>query len=181
VLSGWIIGFVFVWIFIFLEKPVVAWFQRQQHSTQYGSLFLLSLLLIGIGYILKSAFAFWKLPAEWVNLALASAPSATIFEPFSLAGLITSAAAFFGMTSGAIWIKAQGDFSKAENFRQGLARFAIGLIGVLILWAGLDLVFPAGESLIAGFFRYLRYALVGFWIGGFSPWLFIKFKLAHPR
>jgi hypothetical protein len=39
-------------------------------------------------------------------------------------------------------------------------------------------VFPDGENLLAYSLRYLRYALIGFWIAGLAPLVFFKLKLA---
>ena len=50
---------------------------------------------------------------------------------------------------------------------------------MLILWAGLGAVFPDGENLLAYSLRYLRYALIGFWIAGLAPLVFFKLKLAN--
>jgi hypothetical protein len=59
-----------------------------------------------------------------------------------------------------------------------LLRYFLGLIGVLILYLGLGSLFPDSEMFISYSIRYIRYALIGFWISGFAPWLFIKLKLA---
>jgi hypothetical protein len=53
------------------------------------------------------------------------------------------------------------------------------VIGLLILWFGLGLVFPRGESILPYILRYLRYVLVGFWVSGGAPWIFYKFNLAE--
>jgi hypothetical protein len=52
------------------------------------------------------------------------------------------------------------------------------VIGVLILYLGLGKIFPKTETFIAYLLQYIRYALIGLWISGFAPWLFIKLKLA---
>jgi len=60
-----------------------------------------------------------------------------------------------------------------------ILRYFTGLIGVLILYVGLGSIFPETETLIAYILRYIRYALIGFWMSGFAPWLFVKIKLAN--
>ena len=60
-------------------------------------------------------------------------------------------------------------------------RFVVGLIGVLILWRGLGLVFPDNNDLISYLLRYIRYTFVGFWIAAGAPWLFFRFKLADAK
>ena len=58
-------------------------------------------------------------------------------------------------------------------------RFLLGVVGVLIIRYGLKFVFPDGDTVPAYFFRYLRYAVIGFWVTGGAPWAFIRLKLAE--
>ncbi len=48
----------------------------------------------------------------------------------------------------------------------------------MLLWYGLGEVFPGGEMLLPFILRYLRYALVGLWLSGCAPWIFMKLKLS---
>jgi hypothetical protein len=45
---------------------------------------------------------------------------------------------------------------------------------------GLGAVFPRQEEIISYSLRFVRYALVGFWVSAGAPWLFFRFKLAEP-
>jgi len=57
-------------------------------------------------------------------------------------------------------------------------RFLIGAIGLLGLYLGLSYIFPGeGEPLYA-VMRFVRYTLVGLWVGLGAPWLFLKLRLA---
>ena len=62
-----------------------------------------------------------------------------------------------------------------------LTAVVIGLIGVLILYMGLGQIFPGEEDLVSYVLRYLRYGLIGFWISGIGPRLFIRMKLAKAE
>lgn len=92
--------------------------------------------------------------------------------------IFTCAGTFFGIAVGAGWIASKGGYQADGPAEKRAFRFVIGLIGVLILWRGLGLVFPQGEDVIALFLRYLRYVLVGFWIIAGASWLFFRIKLA---
>jgi len=64
---------------------------------------------------------------------------------------------------------------------QKATRLVIGLVVLLIIYAGGKLVFPdEGESLYA-LFRFVRYGLLGFWVSFGGPWLFLRLKLATLR
>ena len=42
---------------------------------------------------------------------------------------------------------------------------------------GLGEIFPRGDGLLVYSLRFLRYALVGWWVTGGAPWVFMRFKL----
>lgn len=67
-------------------------------------------------------------------------------------------------------------FSAAKGTpAQKALRLVIGLAGVALLYAGLKKVFPGEESAHYTLFRFIRYALLGFWTSWAAPKLFIKF------
>jgi hypothetical protein len=72
----------------------------------------------------------------------------------------------------------RGGFNAAGANWQLILRYIVGIIGLLIFWAGLKAIFPSGDDLLAMFLRYLRYGLVGFWVTGAAPWVFYRLKLA---
>jgi hypothetical protein len=94
--------------------------------------------------------------------------------------VITPAASLFGFALGAILLYHSGWLDVSGPIWQRLLRYLIGVAGVLLIWAGLDRIFPEGETLIPYVFRYLRYALVGLWVSFWAPSLFIRMKLAKP-
>jgi hypothetical protein len=55
------------------------------------------------------------------------------------------------------------------------------LVGLVIVYIGLKIIFPSGENYIAFFFRYLRYGLLGFWISGGAPFIFLKLNLTDSN
>ena len=55
-------------------------------------------------------------------------------------------------------------------------RYLLGVVVLFILWGGLKIGFSGQEP--AGLFRFIRYALVGFWGGLGAPWMFVRLKLA---
>jgi hypothetical protein len=57
----------------------------------------------------------------------------------------------------------------------------LGLAGVFAIRLGLDLIFPSSANFVGYIFRYLRYLLVGFWVTGVAPLIFIAFKWAKKN
>ncbi len=71
-------------------------------------------------------------------------------------------------------------FSTSGPAWQVAVRFLVGMAGVGVLYVGLSAIFPrAGEPFYASL-RFVRYALLGLWVGLGAPWTFLKLKLATP-
>jgi len=171
---GWLIGGVLLWCFIRFSDSVTAWFKNRTLGQQVLIALMTSLVLIGLGVLSAAHLDGSAFPDEWRENALRSGP---VPNPVSVEGFVTSAGTLFGLTVGLAWLASRGGYQASGPMGKRAIRYVIGLIGVIIFWRGLDLVFPAGENLIGFFFRYLRYALVGFWISAGAPWLFFHFKL----
>jgi hypothetical protein len=180
VLSGWLVGALLLWAILRFEAPVMRWLSRYSTGRQALIAFLFSLALIGAGALARLSLAGWSAPAGWVELA-ARTPEAREFDPLALSGLVSSAAVFFGLASGGLLMKRGGGFEAGGPFMQRLARYLLGLAGVILIWASLDLIFPGGEALVPYLLRYMRYALVGLWVAYLAPALFIRLKIARTK
>lgn len=178
VLAGWVIGAILLWIFVKMEPGFLRWFKQQHPRVQVSFVFIVSMVIILIGVICRLSLGSWTLPAEWAANAHAATPKAEPINPTDLTGLVSDSAAFFGLCLGGILMAMRGGFKTAGKAWQLVLRYVIGIAGVLLLWAGLKVIFPAGDDWIAMILRYVRYGLVGFWVTGGAPWVFYKVKLA---
>jgi membrane-associated phospholipid phosphatase len=178
VLLGWIFGAIMLWLLLKLEKPVVTWIKKYSIGMQLLLIFLFSLGLILLVLIAKLTFNGWSLPAEWVNNAHLAFPEEPTINPLSYHNFLSSTGAFFGLAAGYIWISRLGGFTTKDTWYKLVLRYILGVFGVLILYLGLGALFPESETFISYALRYIRYALIGFWMAGFAPWIFIKIKLA---
>ncbi len=136
--------------------------------------------MILVGALTRLALGAWTVPSGWVELA-ARAPGAAPITPLALSGLVSSAASFFGLALGGILLYQRGWFDAGGSFLLRLVRFLVGLVGVFIIWYGLDKLFPDGDTLIPLFLRYVRYAAVGLWMSYLAPLIFFRLKLARPK
>lgn len=173
VLGGWTIGFLFLWAFLRLEAPVRSWFDKQTLSRQVGSAFGLSLVIIIIAMAVLAATGSFEMPAVW------EANAGIELDPFSLEGLLSSTGSLFGLAAGGFWLASQGGFDAGGALWKRVMRFLVGVIGVLAILQGLDMVFPDSQDLIGYSFRYLRYGLMGFWVSGLAPVVFKRVGLAE--
>jgi membrane-associated phospholipid phosphatase len=181
VLLGWLFGLAVLWLFVRLEAPVRSWLSRQSLAGRFAAALALSLALILAGVLLRATLSEAQIPAAWAALAAEAIPAGDPINPLSLDGLLTATGTLLGFSGGAIWLFSGPGFQAGGSSGKRLARFPIGLIGVIVLWFGLGLVFPRGDFLLAYLLRFLRYFLVGLWVSALAPLLFIRLRLADPR
>ena len=179
VVLGWLIGGVLLWAFVRFWNPVEAWLKQKTLGTQISIAFIISIFFIVLGISTASRLDAYTFPQEWQENALRA--SDELPAPVSMEGAFTAAGTFFGLAAGTAWIASQGGYQATGPLAKRALRFVVGLIGVLILWRGLGLVFPDNADVISYSLRYLRYALVGFWVSAGAPWLFFRFKLANSQ
>jgi len=173
---GWLIGILILGMFVRFANSVAAWFMSKSFTQQIVIAFVASLLLIGLGWASALPLTGYIFPVEWTDNALRAGP---LPVPASIEGFFSSAGTLFGFVVGIAWLATRGGYHASGPTAKRALRYVIGLIGVLLFWKGLDLVFPASDDFIGYFFRYFRYFLVGLWISAGAPYLFFHFKLAE--
>ena len=176
VVAGWLVGVLLLWIFLGYFDLVVAWANKQSLGRQISYAFLVSMGMVLLGWIGVTATSDFVLPEDWIN------NSARIGDeeiaPFAMSGILTSAGTLFGLLAGVAWMASRGGWQATGPVWTRAARYPLGLVGVLILWYGLGLVFPRGEVLIPFILRFVRYALLGIWVSAGAPLFFMKLKLS---
>lgn len=180
VLLGWLIGAILLGLIIKLEGRFMSWFNRFAPSAQILIVFIVSLCLMLSVSLIRFLVGNHEIPQEWIEAAAKANPDADPITPLALSGIISNAGTLFGLAAGGIFLKSKGWMDARGELWKRLLRFLIGVLGVFILWFGLGEIFPRGETLLPHTLRYIRYGLVGFWISGLAPWLFIRMKIAKP-
>jgi hypothetical protein len=177
VFLGWLIGALVLWVFLRWWDVLSAWAKQKSLAKQIGIAFGLSLILLAGGSVAFLSLQSWDMPRMWIENALSA--TGELPTPITLNGTLTAAGTLFGLAAGWAWIKSQGGFDAGGEAWKRAARLLLGVAGVLVFYLGLKAIFPAEESLISYFLRYLRYALVGAWISAGAPYLFLRLKLAQ--
>lgn len=173
ILLGWLLGACMLYAFVAAEKPASAWAARQGASTLIGIGAALAAGVMALGLLTQARLADIPDPVAWKAHA-ANARSVAHF--FSIAGIL------FGLVAGHALALSRCEFETHAAWSRRIARYAFGVIGLLIVYFGLGLVFAqlADRESIAGLLlRGLRFAAVGLWVTLFAPALFIRFGLAH--
>ncbi len=175
VVLGWLVGALILLIFTRAWDTVSAWLQTKSLPQQVWIAFLVSLLVIAAGALVFAHLDGYVFPQDWMDNARRAGATP---NPVSMQDVLTSAGSLFGLATGAAWIASRGGYQASGAMEKRAVRYAIGLIGILLLWMGLGQVFPREENLLSYVLRYFRYTLVGFWVTAGGPWLFFRFKLA---
>ncbi len=175
VFFGWAFGALTLWAFTAFWDRTAAWLKGQTFINQVALAFGVSLLFVICGALLFSARSGYVLPAEWMTNA---ARAGELPAPVSMEGVLTPAGTLFGLALGLAWMNRQGGYQASGPVMKRALRYILGLVGILVFWFALGAVFPRQEDLISYVLRYFRYVLVGFWVSGGAPWLFLHFNLA---
>lgn len=173
VLFGWLLGFLMLWLFMSSERRVAAWINQQKVKTQIGMAFVLSLLVVLIGLLVSAWISGIPDSPEWSSFAT---QARNPFYSFRLAGSL------FGGLSGYVIMKRQAPFENSGSWLQHLGRYALGIIVMLAIYNGLDIVFgwiTPSETLLGNILRYVRYTSVTFTFSFLVPWIFLKTGLAR--
>jgi membrane-associated phospholipid phosphatase len=177
VFSGWLIGALILFLILRLWDFVSNWVIQKSFAQQAVLAFVVSLTIILLGAFFVQGLRGFSLPVEWITNA--ARVSDVLPAPISLSRVITSVAAFFGLVLGAIWMREMGGFQTSGPVEKRALRYLVGLVGVVILWNGLGEIFPREEALLSYILRFIHYTLLGLWISGGAPWLFLRFNLAE--
>ncbi|MDO9303455.1 MAG: phosphatase PAP2 family protein [Anaerolineales bacterium] len=177
VVFGWLLGAVILWAFTRFWEPVGAWVGQKTLSQQILIAFVVSLIFIVLGFGASTLRSGYQIPETWTSNALLAGTD--LPDPVDPNSTFTSAGTLFGLAAGAAWIMSTGGYQASGPVEKRAIRYVIGLIGVLILYMGLGAIFPRGDGFIFYLLRYIRYALLGWWVSGGAPWVFVRFKLAE--
>lgn len=181
VLAGWAVGIVILALWWQLSDPVGAWIGQRSETQQ-----LLSTAIVSIGVVLVGALVLnltvdgWDAAAGWPGQVAGAVEY--LSGAFSVADVVTAAGFLMGMVAGLLYDRRGGATSPTGNLLQRVGQYLVGVVGVLLIWQGLDLLFAllaAEESALGYALRYVRYGLVGFWIFGLAPQVFVPLRLSR--
>ncbi|MGW8226606.1 MAG: hypothetical protein ACWGOY_12770, partial [Anaerolineales bacterium] len=149
--------------------------KKQAVGGLIGIGFLVSLLMLLVGWLIGLLIAASPDPAEWAQYASLARDNSHYF---------TLAGSFFGMVAGYTLMKQYAAFGTKGSWPKRIGRYLLGMVGVLVLYLGLDVLFgmlAADETALGLGLRYIRYGAVTFWAMFGAPWVFLKLHLAEPK
>ncbi|MBI9046093.1 MAG: phosphatase PAP2 family protein [Anaerolineaceae bacterium] len=178
ILSGWMLGGILLFLFIKFEDRLVSWFKLKPFKKMLLWNILVSTIAILLGIILDSIMSTWQLPQVWIQNAALTSGNEPI-SPLSQSYLFTTSGTIFGLILGLSILYSRKTFYSIDGtVIQKIFRYLLGTIILFAIWYGLKFIFPAQDNFIGFAFRFIRYALVGFWVSAGAPYTFIKMGLA---
>jgi membrane-associated phospholipid phosphatase len=181
VLVGWLVGAVLLWVLLKAEKPFLKWFTPLRRPIQLLLALAGSIALILMNVLAKSTLSAWSIPQDWITNAQRAFPEQMI-NPLAINGAFSNAGAFFGLAAGAILIRnSRGSYDAGGLLWKRFVRYMVGLVGISLIYFGLSAIFSHSEDFASQGLRFLRYALVGFWVTYLAPYLFLALKLAERK
>ncbi len=142
-----------------------------------------------LGALLLFAFSrFAPAIASWgkrISLPLALG-LISVFTALALAldhnkDTVTVMAAFWGFTHGVLILTRLFADTSSGSLWKRIFRFPVGLVILVALYLGLKLFFPEEGEAFYLLFRFVRYALLGLWIGLGAPLAFRVLGLGNRR
>jgi len=173
VLFGWFIGALALWAFAKWAEPTLDSIKSKNLSAQMGIGFIASIIIALIGILVRFLISGTTDPASWANFA---AEARSIGQFFTLSG------ALFGSVAGYAMMRQYASFQTSGDWGKRALRYIVGIVGVFVIYIGLDVLFAliaADDTALGYTLRYIRYALVTFWMTFGAPWVFLKLNLAN--
>lgn len=173
ILGGWILGGLFLFVFLKFLQPLDDWFSSHKASTQIGIALSFCLALFLVGVVVKLAVSGSSDPTSWAQF--------TQNEARSLSALAMRSGAIFGLVCGLVWMQKRAPFEPSVRVVNRIAAVLIAVLGLLALRVGLGAVFPSSPESVEHFFRALRYAIMTFWVAFLVPMLGLTLRLLQSE
>lgn len=176
VAGGWLVGAVLLGAMWQWQAPAAAWLGRLRLRQQLLLAVLVSAVYLVVGVSVRAAISGTPDPASWAATAWISQEEP--IAPRDSESIANAAGLLLGLGLGMALAHHGARFDAAGPWGKRAARFVIGLIGMLVCWRGLALIFPSEPEAVDFAFRYLRYALTALWALYGAPWVFLRTGLA---
>ncbi|MGB8251721.1 MAG: phosphatase PAP2 family protein [Anaerolineaceae bacterium] len=170
IVSGLLVGILFLVVYMKLETPVVRWAGKQSLWTIAITSLSVSLIPILVVAVIRNANAGWQIPTGWL---------VSNIDPFNMEGIITLNGTQFGMLFGYAWLHRKSRFEIKGTGLQLFSRYILGIAGIFAIRYGLKFIFPETTDLFGYSLRFIRYGFIGLWVTALAPFLFIKLKLSQ--
>ena len=142
-----------------------------------GAILGLSMLLIFIRF--EGTWAgILQTPPVWLQVSLAVVLPFILIIIYPHPDAVAALSALSGFSLGIIFDRRIIHFEVAGTITQKTLRYIVGIILLVIIYAGIKTFQPNPDQALYIPVRMLRFLVAGFWVSGGAPWFFTKIKLA---
>ncbi len=170
--TGFLVGLIILGLFVVWQIKLLDRFNRQILGRRL-LVILFAPLILAVVYISGLLI----IGAPNMNVPWASFVPAAELDGYKV--IVSSLAGLFGFGIGIIMESSRIRFRADGPAWQRVARYLLGIVVALGIWAGLRAVFPTEPLWLALPFRFLRYLLLLSWVTYFAPWVFVRLRLAQ--
>jgi len=175
VLLGWLLGAGLLFLFVKYENNISDRLNALPLNGQIGLAFLTSLAVISAGFFVRAIVGDTPDPASWASF---STESRNLSNYFTLAG------ALFGASAGYALMRQSALVLLVGNPGKKLFSYILGMIILLAIWQGLDILFATlavDESQLGFTLRYIRYAATTLWATYWAPKFFARYGMGKQE
>ncbi|MFC2115778.1 phosphatase PAP2 family protein [Bacteroidota bacterium] len=183
IIVGWLIGIVLIILFLRFESSVLIWLGKLKLFKQLLFVLACSMLIFLLGSIFVLMLNSWEMPFDWIRNASAYLPvDRAGLMSYGMASVTGNTGSFLGVTMGAILIHRKGNFNVAGLWWIRLLRIVLGLICLVLLYTGLQLISPDTNLpfLYAGW-RFLGFYFIAISAVYILPLLFTRLNLLQMK
>lgn len=169
-LAGLAVGALLLWLVLRYERRAVAWWRSRTLIAQMG----LAVGLSAVGPLLvvlvqATLWSGWTVPEAWIGPVPPDPDAGAVADAASLSGALLGALVGFTLLDRRGWYSADGSLITRA------ARYVTGITGVVLIFAVVNLAFPASAPAAAEYTTFLATAL---WASLGAPELFVRMRMA---
>lgn len=171
VLAAILVGAAILAFYLIMRDIWLPRFSKRNFGRRVLMMVMLPLLLLAVYIGLALLIGRPDFNVSWASYIPAA-------ERDAREGVATGVGALLGFGVGMVYESSRVRFRTEGPVSQRIARYVLGIVVTIGLWAGLDLLFPDSPQWLALPLRVLRYFIILLWVTYLAPWLFVKLKLA---
>jgi membrane-associated phospholipid phosphatase len=174
VVVGFLIALLILLGYVLWRRYAAARLNRQILGYRLMLAVLVPLGLAGIYMAVRLLIGAPDETVRWASYNLAA-------ETSGLESVATAVGALLGAGIGLTLEASRIRFRSAGSRGQRAARYLLGIVVTIILWAGLDALFPSEPLWLAALLRILRYTVVLLWVSYYAPMAFVYLGWAEQE
>jgi len=142
-----------------------------------GVILGLIMLLLFIKFEDRLIHKLWS-QSVWPQVGLAIIIPLVLIIIYPHRDAVAALSALSGFSLGIIIDRQIIHFDVTGSVTQKVLRYVVGIVALVIIYIGIELLQPDPDQAFHIPIRMIRYMVAGFWVSGGAPWLFTKIRLA---